>query len=155
MIRLLDDNNVLDCILLMDKSTKDNDYPLERNERVWVEHLCSTINKQYESPNYLAIGDYDKTTNKLKGFMLASTFTSYYNGEFIMDVKDCIVDQDYNSAFTAVRLFDYMIEHLKKHKGTRWRADSVRSNTNAEDYVKFLQKKYNATPLYGVHGRIQ
>lgn len=155
MIRLLDDNNVLDCILLMDKSTKDNDYPLERNERVWVEHLCSTINKQYESPHYLAIGDYDKTTNKLKGFMLASTFTSYYNGEFIMDVKDCIVDQDYNSAFTAVRLFDYMIEHLKKHKGTRWRADSVRSNTNAEDYVKFLQKKYNATPLYGVHGRIQ
>ena len=72
-----------------------------------------------------------------------------------MDVKDCIVDHDYNTAFTTSRLFDYMIKHVKDNKGSRWRADSVRADDKAEDYLNFLQKKYKATPLYGVHGKIQ
>jgi len=138
----------------MNKSTQDNDYPYDRNERMWIEHLCSIVDKQYNSPHYLAIGNYTKD-NVLKGFMLASTFKSYYNGEYIMDVKDCIVDHDYNTAFTTIRLFNYMIQHVKDHDGSRWRADSIRSNKNAEEYITFLQKKYNATPLYGVHGKIQ
>lgn len=154
MIVKLNDNHVLDCIMLMNKSTKDNDYPFERNERMWIEHLCNTITKQYDSPHYLAIGNYTES-GELRGFMLASTFRSYYNGEHVMDVKDCIVDHDYNTAFTTTRLFDYMIEHVEKHGGTRWRADSVRADDKAEGYLNFLQKKYNATPLYGVHGKIQ
>ena len=154
MIVKLNDNHVLDCIMLMNKSTNDNDYPFERNERMWVEHLCNIINKQYESPHYLAIGNYTKD-NELRGFMLASTFKSYYNGEYVMDVKDCIVNQDFNSSFTVTRLFDYMIKHVKDNKGSRWRADSVRADDKAEDYLNFLQKKYKATPLYGVHGKIQ
>ena len=115
MIVKLNDNHVLDCIMLMNKSTNDNDYPFERNERMWVEHLCNIINKQYESPHYLAIGNYTKD-NELRGFMLASTFKSYYNGEYVMDVKDCIVDHDYNAVVGHIGLIPSYITW------TGWRA---------------------------------
>ena len=155
MILKLNDNMILPCVSLMQKSIIDNDYKVyDRNERVWIEHLCQHIKEQYNSSRFLAIGDFtDK--GELKGFMLASAFVNYYTQEWVMDVKDCIVNHDYNNAFTVSRLFDYMISHVKEHGGSLWRADSIRAGDKALEYIEFLQKKYNATPFYGVHGRIQ
>ena len=144
-----------ECIKLMHKSTEDNNYKAyDRNERCWIQHLAHHIEKQKEnSPYYLAIGDY-ASDNSLRGFMLASAFQTFYTEEYVMDVKDCIVNQDYNNAFTVTRLFNYMVDHIRKHGGTHWRADSIRTSNKAFEYTEFLAKKYNATPFYGVHGRV-
>lgn len=156
MIKKLDDNMVLPCILLMHKLVSENNNYEEyaRNERSWTQHLCEHINKHYDNPRYLAIGDFTEA-GELKGFMLASAFVNYYSEEWVMDVKDCIVNTDNQNVFTVSRLFDYMINHVKQHGGSLWRADSIRVGNKAKEYIEFLQKKYNATPFYGVHGRIQ
>jgi len=155
MIKKLEDNNMCECIKLMQKSTEDNDYkPYDRNERCWIQHLAHHIEKQVENnPLYLAIGDY-ASDKSLRGFMLASAFQTFYTQEYVMDVKDCIVNQEYNNVFTVTRLFNYMTDHVRKHGGTHWRADSIRTSNKAFEYTKFLAKKYNATPIYGVHGKV-
>jgi hypothetical protein len=38
--------------------------------------------------------------------------------------------------------------------GSYWRADTIRAGNEAENYVEFLIKKYDATPFMGVHGRV-
>ena len=156
MIRTIEDNNVFEAIKLMNKSTEDNNYyGYERNEAVWIEYFLSLVKKQKEgSPHSLVIGDYDETDN-LRGFLSASTFNNYYNNQWVMDVKDCIVDHNYNNAFVVYRLFDYMMSHIKKHGGKHWRADSVRGEEEALQYGRFLQKRYNAELHVSVRGVIQ
>ena len=156
MIRTIEDNNVFEAIKLMNKSTEDNNYyGYERNEAVWIEYFLSLIKKQKEgSPHSLVIGDYDEADN-LRGFLSASTFNNYYNNQWVMDVKDCIVDHDYNNAFVVYRLFDYMIKHITENGGKTWRADSVRGEEEALQYGRFLQKRYNAELHVSVRGIIQ
>jgi len=156
MIKLIEDNNVFEAISLMNKSTEDNNYyGYERNEAVWIEYFLSLVKKQKEgSPHALVIGDYDKT-NKLRGFLSALSFINYYNNQYVMDVKDCIVNHDYNNAFVVYRLFDAMIAHTKKHGGKHWRADSVRDENKAMEYGRFLQKRYNSKLHVSVRGEIQ
>ena len=165
MIKLLEDNMMSACIQLMLDTMDTNDAqldnedehdqpPYERNERSWILHLSKHIEEQNSgNPNYLAIGEFSDE-GELKGFMLASSFINYYSQDVVMDVKDCIVNHKLNTVFIATRLFDYMIDHVRKHGGTHWRADSIRSNKQAVKYTKFLAKKYDAIPFYGVHGRI-
>ena len=149
MIRILEDNDVMACMILMNKSLQDNNYgPYERNERVWLEHLCHHIRDE----KCLAMGDWEG--DKLRGFMLVSTFRNFYTKEIVSDVKDCIVDHDYNNAFTVTRLFNAMIEASKAAGIKHWRADTLRAGDKAEEYVEFLRKKYDARPFTGVHGTI-
>jgi len=145
MIKKIEDNNVLEAIQLMDKSVKYNEYCYERNEAVWIKFFLSLVEKQKEgSPHAFVIGDYDNE-NKLRGFLSASTFVGYYTNEYVMDVKDCIVDHDHkNNAFVVYRLFDAMIAHVKENGGKRWRADSIRSEQEAMNYGRFLQHRYDA-----------
>lgn len=158
MIKLIEDNHIIQVTLLMDKATKDNyityDEPYGRNERCWIQHLTSHVEKQKTDPRYLVIGDFTKD-DELRGFIICSAFQNYYTQEWVMDVKDCIVDHDYNNAFTVTRLFNHMIDHVKQHGGTHWRADSIRAGDKAVEYTEFLAKKYNAKPFHGVHGRIE
>jgi len=156
MIRKIEDNDVLEAIKLMDKSTKDHKYlGYDRNETIWIQYFLSLVEKQKEGgPHVLVIGDY-ANNGKLRGFLSASTFSSYYTKEWVMDVKDCIVDHDYNNTFTVYRLFDAMIAHVKEHGGKHWRADSVRSEQEAMDYGRFLQHRYNAALHVSVRGVIQ
>jgi len=91
----------------------------------------------------------------INGFMLASAFQNYYTQEWVMDVKDCIVDHDYHNGRAVVRLFDHMINHVREHGGKHWRADSIRASDKAEEYALFLQRKYGAIPFSGVHGKIE
>ena len=156
MIKKIEDNDVYEAIQLMDKSTKDNDYyGYKRNESVWIQYFLSLVEKQKEgSPHVLVIGDYDNK-NKLRGFLSAATFSNYYDKEWVMDVKDCIVDHDHNNAFVVYRLFDAMIAHVKQHGGKHWRADSVRGEQEALDYGRFLQHRYNAALHVSVRGVIQ
>ena len=72
-----------------------------------------------------------------------------------MDVKDCIVDHDYNNVYVVYRLFDYMMEHIKEHGGKLWRADSIRNEKEAIGYGRFLQKRYNAEVHVSIRGIIQ
>jgi len=155
MIKLIEDNDMYECVQLMQKSTQDNNYqPYDRNERVWMQHLARHIEEQAaNNPLYLAIGDY-ASDESLRGFMLASAYNNFYTKEYVMDVKDCIVNHDYNNAFTVTRLFNYMIDHVQRHGGIHWRADSIRAGDKALEYTEFLAKKYNATPFHGVHGRV-
>ena len=149
MIRPLEDNDTLDCILLMKKSSEDNDYgPYAYNERRWIEHLTRHIS----DPHCLAIGDFQG--DELRGFILSSVFTNFYNGEPVADVKDCIVNHDNNNAFTVTRLFNAVLETAEKAGIKHWRADSLRAGDKAEEYVEFLAKKYDARPFRGVHGTI-
>lgn len=152
MIKKIGDNDVYEAIQLMNKSTKDNDYfGYDRNEAVWIKYFLSLVERQrQEDPHVLVIGDY--ANNKLKGFLSASTFSNYYTEEWVMDVKDCIVDHDYNNAFVVYRLFDAMIAHVKKHGGKHWRADSVRGEQEALNYGRFLQHRYNAALHVSVRG---
>lgn len=156
MIKLIEDNTVLDCIKLMDVSTKDKTFfGYDPNQAVWITFFLGLVKRQKErDPHALVIGDYDKT-NKLRGFLSACTFVNYYNNTYTMDVKDCIVDHNYNNAFSIYRLFDYMIEHTKKHGGKNWRADSIRSGQEGIDYAKFLNKRYNTDTHVSVRGVIQ
>ena len=157
MIVYINDNMILECIDLMHKSTEDNDYsPYERNERCWIEHFTTHVREQGSgNPRYLAIADVDSEAQYIKGFLICSAFQNYYTQEWVMDVKDCIVDHDYHNGKTVIRMFDFMIDHVKKHGGKYWRADSIRSSDKAEEYALFLQKKYGAIPFSGVHGKIE
>ena len=157
MIVYINDNMMCECIDLMRKSTEDNEYtPYERNERCWIEHLSSHIREQgMGNPRFLAIADVDNECQYIQGFMLASAFQNYYTQEWVMDVKDCIVDHDYRNGRVVKRLFDFMIDHVKTQGGRYWRADSIRANDKAEEYTQFLQRLYNAIPFHGVHGEIK
>jgi len=155
MIRLIEDNDVFEAIKLMNKSCQDNEYKgYDRNEAVWISFFLGLVKRQKEGdPHVLVIGDYDDT--RLKGFLSASTYNNYYNNQWVMDVKDCIVDHDYNNAYVVYRLFDYMMKHIKEHGGKSWRADSVRDEKEAIDYGRFLQKRYNAEVHVSVRGKLQ
>tara|TARA_S200002703_G_scaffold147739_1_gene143817 strand:- start:41 stop:514 length:474 start_codon:yes stop_codon:yes gene_type:complete len=155
MIKKIEDNDVFEAIQLMNKSTKDNEYyGYKRNESVWIQYFLSLVEKQKQGSFHdLVIGDYQD--NKLRGFLSASTFSTYYTNEYVMDVKDCIVDHDYNNAYTVYRLFDAMIAHVKEHGGKHWRADSIRSEQEAMDYGRFLQRRYDAAIHVSVRGVIQ
>ena len=74
MIKPIEDNNVFEAITLMNKSTIDNQYKgYDRNEAAWISFFVDLVKKQKEgNPHVLVIGDYDKTTNALKGFLSAS-----------------------------------------------------------------------------------
>jgi len=156
MIKLIGDNDVFEAIKLMDKSTKGKEHlGYERNESIWIQYFTSLVEKQKEgTPHVLVIGDY-ADDGSLRGFLSAATFSNYYNKEWVMDVKDCIVDHDYNNAFVVYRLFDAMMDHIKKHGGKHWRADSVRSEQEAMDYGRFLQHRYNAALHVSVRGVLQ
>lgn len=156
MIVLLTDNMICECIDLMNVSVSQNDYqPYGRNERHWIQHLLTHVDEQSRgNPKYLAIADVCPERHFIKGFMLASAFSNYYTNEWVMDVKDCIVDAEYRNAFTVTRLFDAMINHVKEHGGKFWRADSIRDPEKSKEYTEFLQKKYNAVPFHGVHGTV-
>jgi len=153
MIKLIGDNDVFEVLTLMNKSVEQNKYPFKRNESRWITFLLTVIKEQADAnPNYLAIGDY--VDNKLKGFLLANSFTNHYTSDVIMDVKDCIVDLENNNAYTTIRLYNYLMEHIKKHNGNRWRADSVRAYEDTFKYAKLLKLKYNAELFYSAHGTI-
>lgn len=154
MIKLIEDNDVFEAIKLMNKSTEENTYGgYERNEAIWISFFLNIVAKQKENnPHYIAIGDYKD--NKLIGFLLASTFKSYYNNIYTMDVKDCIVNKDTATPFTVTKLFDSMINHVKIHGGSRWRADSIRMIEHSENYVNLLKLKYGAEAYYSAHGII-
>jgi len=152
MIKLIEDNNVFEVLKLMNKSTEQNYYPFERNESRWITFLLNVIKEQNSNnPHYLAVGDY--IDNKLKGFLLANSFVSHYNNSVIMDVKDCIIDSDNQNTYTVIRLYNYLMDHIRKHGGKRWRADSIRA-TEDYKYAKFLQLKYKADLFYSAHGTI-
>lgn len=155
MIKLIEDNNVYEAVQLMDKSTKDNNYfGYDRNERVWIQYFLGLVERQRDGdPHVLVIGDYTDE-GKLRGFLSACTFKNYYTKQWVMDVKDCIVDHDFNNAYVVYRLFDAMIDHVKKHGGKHWRADSVRGEQEALDYGRFLQRRYNAALHVSVRGVI-
>jgi len=154
MIKLIEDNNIFEVLKLMNKSTEQNNYYLfERNENRWISFLLNVIKEQNKSnPHYLAIGDY--VNNELKGFLLANSFVNHYNNNVIMDVKDCIVDLENKNAYTVIRLFDYLMDHIRKHGGKSWRADSIRAYEDTKKYTKLLQLKYNADIFYSAHGTI-
>lgn len=154
MIRKLEDNDVFEAITLMNKSTEDNEYfGYKRNEAVWIKYFVGLVEKQKETPHALVIGDY--VDGQLRGFLSAESFNNYYTNEYIMDVKDCIVDHDYNNTFTVYRLFDAMIAHTKEYGGKHWRADSIRSEQEAMGYGRFLQRRYNSAIHVSVRGVIQ
>lgn len=155
MIKLIGDNNVLEAINLMNASVDMNKYETkERNEAAWINYFLDLVYKQKESPHFLVIGDY--IDGKLRGFLSACSYTDYYNLEYIMDVKDCILDHTIkNNAFTVYRLFDYMIDHIKKNGGKSWRADSIRPEEEGQAYAKFLAKRYNTKTHVSVRGVIQ
>ena len=153
MIKRLEDNDVFEAIKLMNKSTQENSYNnTERNEAKWISFFINVVTQQKDNPNYLAIGDY--RNNKLTGFLLANTFVGHYNDDPIMDVKDCIVDSDNSNSYTVIRLFDSMIDHVRKHNGKKWRADSIRTHKDTWKYAKLLKLKYNAELFYAAHGNI-
>ena len=156
MIVYINDNMMMECLRLMEKSCEDNDYQAyDINQRAWIEHFAKHVQEQnLGNANFLAIADVDVSKDIIKGFMLASTFKNFYTQEWVMDVKDCIVDHDYHNARTVKRLFDFMINHVKNNGGSLWRADSIRAGDKAQEYSEFLQKLYGATPFHGVHGRI-
>ena len=81
MIRGLTNNDVVECIQLMNKYSFHAHY--ERNEAVWITTLDSTYNwnKDKDNPHYIALGDFDDD-GYLNGFLLGSTFTTYYNNKF-------------------------------------------------------------------------
>ena len=157
MIKLIEDNDVFECIKLMNKSTIDNNYfGYDRNEAIWIEFFLSLVKRQKDKdPHVFVIGDYDINSN-LNGFLTASTFSNYYTKEYVMDVKDCIVDHDNkNNGKVVYRMFDAMIDHVKKHGGKHWRADSIRGEEEAMKYGKFLQKRYNSQLHVSVRGVIE
>jgi len=153
MIKKIEDNDVFEAIKLMKKYTDDNPaFGYDYNEAVWIKYFLSIVEKQ--DAHNIAIGDYNK--GKLKGFLTASAFINYYNNQWVMDVKDCVVDIDNkNNAFIVYRLFDYMIKHIKKHGGKHWRADSIRTEEDAIKYSRFLQKRYNSVMNISVRGVIE
>ena len=156
MIRPLEDNDAVSCILLMDQSWHHNDgYSVgyrNKNEVSWIEHLMQHIREAQSNPHYFTMGVWD---GRLKGYMLASTFRNYYTEEWTMDVKDCIIDPELkNPAFTVIRLYDAMFKHMKENNGVYWRADSVREFHHCEQYAKLLEKKYNGVTSLSIRGSL-
>ena len=154
MIKPIEDNSVFEVIKLMNENVaKHNAVGYKRNEAAWIAFFLDVVKKQKDGdPNYFAVGEYKD--NKLIGFLLATTFNSYYNGVTTMDVKDCIMHESLSTPFTVTKLFDAMIAHTKTHGGTRWRADSIRSEHNSHQYAKLLNVKYGAELYFSVHGEI-
>tara|TARA_R100001224_G_C4024444_1_gene150432 strand:+ start:1642 stop:2115 length:474 start_codon:yes stop_codon:yes gene_type:complete len=155
MIRLLNNNDTVKVIQLMDKyiSTGQNHIGLQRNEAAWIQFYLNILSEQNKNnPHNYAVGDFEK--GNLRGFLLASTYSSHYNNDVIMDVKDCIVDFEYNTTYTTIRLFNSLMEHIKKYKGVRWRADSIRAEEHTKQYAKLLKLKYNAEIYFSAHGTI-
>ena len=156
MLRLLNNNDVVQVINLMDKTGNDDNYHgYYRDEAIWTAFFINILAKQFqEDPNYIAVGYFN--SNKLKGFLLANTFNNYYTNEPIMDVKDCIVDPDNPlNAKVVASLFDYMIYHTKKVGGKQWRADSIHTYKNSKRYVEFLNKRYNCAIQFSARGVIE
>ena len=156
IIRGLIHNDTVECINLMDKYSFHAHY--ERDEAMWIQHLITTIVEANKgNPHHLAIGCFDDD-EYLLGFLLGGSFKNYYNQSYVFDVKDCIIEEEKGkllSAKVAVKLFDNMIEHVKKHGGIHWRADSIRDGHAGIQYCEFLNRKYNAKIHYGVRGIIE
>jgi|TARA_E500000305_G_C4009753_1_gene232033 predicted RecB family nuclease len=155
MIKLLSNNDTFKVITLMNNyvDTGQNHIGLNRNEAAWIEFYLNILKEQnINNPHYFAAGDFEK--DELRGFLLASTYSSHYNHEVIMDVKDCIVDLNYNTTYTVIRLFNSLMEHIKKYKGVRWRADSIRAEEHTKKYANLLKLKYNAEIYFSAHGKI-
>ena len=155
MIRLIEDNDTLDAILLMKKYTMNNGdfFGFEYNEAAWMRYFLDIVEQQKTNPHYLAIGDFTK--DNMVGFLTATSYANHYNNKYIMDVKDCIVDlENKNNAFIIYRLFDSMIEHTKKHGGKHWRADSVRGEGDSFKYGELLKRRYNAEVSASIRGGI-
>jgi len=153
MIKLIGDNDVFEVLKLMNKSTEQNNYSFERNESKWISFLLNAIQEQNKNnPHYLVIGDY--IDNSLKGFLLANSFVGHYNNNVIMDVRDCIIDTDNQNAYTVIRLYNYLMNHIRKHGGKHWRADSIRAYEDTYKYTKLLKLKYNADIYYAAQGTI-
>ena len=55
MIRAIGQNDVLEAILLMNKSNEQNDYKgIERNQNTWIRFFCNLVDKQSKKdPNAL------------------------------------------------------------------------------------------------------
>ena len=158
MIRPLEDNDTVSCILLMDQSWHHNNgYSVgytNKNEASWVRHLMEHISKSKDNPHFFTMGNWAEDGH-FNGFMLASTFRNYYTEEWTMDVKDCIVDHRLkNTAFTVIRLYDAMFEHMKQHNGIYWRADSVREFNDCAQYSRLLEKRYNGVTSLSIRGRL-
>jgi len=155
VIEEIEDNKVFEAIQLMKKYVDDNGefFGYDYNEAIWIKFFLNIVEQQKKDPNYLAIGHY--TDGVLTGFLTASTFQNYYNNQWVMDVKDCIVDlENKNNSFIVFKLFDYMIEYIKEHNGKHWRADSVRGQEEALRYGKLLEKRYNAKVHTSIRGII-
>lgn len=162
MIRPIGHNDVVDVILLMKKSLESisnqkciADY--DRDEATWIAYLINAIKKQAEgNPDFLVIGEFEQDYNKskLKGFLLAVACKTHYNQRVIMEVNDCIVDPSIKPTYTVIKLFNKMIEHTKKHGGTRWKASSNRDEIQNKNYNKLLRLKYNADIHYAAYGKI-
>ena len=154
-IRGLTHNDTVECVNLMNSYSFHAYY--ERDEAMWVQHLLThIIESNKNNPHYLALGCFD-TDGYLVGFLLGGSFKNYYNQAFVFDVKDCIIDEErgkLTSGKTAMKLFDGMIEHIKKHGGYHWRADSIRDGHAGLQYCEFLNKRYGAKIHHGVRGNI-
>lgn len=158
MIKLMSSNDILEASNLMSDTWNMDEYRgYDRNEALWIQGLINIVHKQLtDNPNVLAIKHVDDE-GKTLGFMLCEIYNESYSGKPVMDVKDMIVDYTVgrvNNVKTVKACFDYMIEHIKKHGGKDWRADSIHSGKHAKAYAEFLNKQYNCTIRYGARGII-
>ena len=155
-IRGLTHNDTVECINLMNKYSFHAHY--ERDEAMWIKYFIEhVIESNKDNPHYLALGCFDDD-GYLLGFLIGSSFKNYYNQSFVFDVKDCIIDEERGkllAAKTAMKLFNEMIAHVKKHGGKHWRADSIRDGHDGLQYCEFLSRKYKAKLHYGVRGIIE
>ena len=111
MIRKLHSNDTIKAITLMNEYIEANkDSPsismLDRKESVWVSYFVNAIHEQLSNnPHYIVVGDFDNN-NDLNGFILATSFQSYYNNSTIMDIKDFL-------AKPSDRIYCFLIEDTK------------------------------------------
>jgi len=159
MIKLMGANDLLEASILMsDTEFVDSYHGYYRNELVWSQRTINTIAGQLSGdPSYLAI-KYVNKDGKMVAFMTASVYADGYTGESIMDVHDMIVDYKAGKKTNAKSVgacFDYMIEHVKKHGGKGWRADSIHSYEQSKGYAEFLQKKYGCAIRFSARGVIE
>jgi len=156
VIKEIEDNDVFEAIQLMKKYVNQNKefYGFNYNEAVWIKFFLTIVEEQRkENPHYIALGSYKN--DKLNGFLTASSYINYYDNNYVMDVKDCIIDLDNkNNAYIIYRLFDEMIACVKENGGKHWRADSVRNFDDAIAYGKLLNKRYKAKINVSVRGEI-
>ncbi len=157
MIRQLHNNDVVDCIDLVNRNVPlMGNYGYERNEAMWISGLITHITQAQSNANYFTAGNFDED-EYLKGFILCSTYNNTYDGAPVMDVRELQVDHERftGHAFTTIRLYNAMMAHIKKHGGKHWRADSIRLDDDKSiAYCELLKKKYNGTLSYTVRGTI-